>query len=57
LYDDDGVSFDYEKGAYSFVTLSVRRDGNGNMAGSMSDPQPGKPYGYITDVNWVFMTR
>ncbi|MBN8850796.1 MAG: ABC transporter substrate-binding protein [Sphingobacteriales bacterium 50-39] len=57
LYDDDGVSFDYEKGAYSFVTLSVQRDSNGNLAGSMSDPQPGKPYGYTKEVSWVFMTK
>jgi len=55
--NDDGVSFDYEKGAYSFVTLSVQRDSNGNLAGSMSDPQPGKPYGYTKEVSWVFMTK
>jgi len=57
LYDDDGVSFNYEKGASSFVTLSVRSDSNGNKAGGISDPPPGKPYGYARDVNWVFMTK
>jgi len=57
LYDDDGVTFDYEKGACSFVTLRVQRDGNGNMAGSVSDPQPGKPYGYLKEVSWIFMTK
>ena len=57
LYDDDGVSYDYEKGAYSFVTLRVQRDGNGGLAGSLSDPPAGKPYGYAKEVSWVFMTR
>ncbi|MEX2235141.1 MAG: TIM-barrel domain-containing protein [Cyclobacteriaceae bacterium] len=57
LYDDDGVSFDYEKGEFSFVTLSVTRDTNANMVGSMTSPLPGKPFAYTKDVKWVFMTK
>lgn len=57
LYDDDGVSFDFEKGAYSFTKLSVTKDNDGNYGGLMSEPQSGKPFGYQTKPNWVFMTK
>jgi alpha-D-xyloside xylohydrolase len=57
LYDDDGVSFDYEKDECSFVALAVKSNRNGNLAGSITSPQPGKPYGYTRDENWVFMTK
>ena len=57
LYDDDGISFNFEKGACSFTKLSVANDGKGNYVGTMGGPQNGKPFGYETKVNWVFMTR
>jgi len=57
LYDDDGVSFDYEKGECTFVTLNVQRNSNGDIAGSMTGPLPGKPFAYTKDVKWVFMTK
>ena len=57
LYDDDGVSFNYEKGSYSFTKLSVSKDKNGNYLGSMADPQAGKPFGYQKNVTWIFMTK
>lgn len=57
LYDDDGVSFNYEKGSNSFTKLSVSKDKNGNYLGSMADPQAGKPFGYQRNVTWVFMTK
>ena len=54
LYDDDGKSFDYEKGAFSLTHFSVQKDTQGKLAGS----QPTQaPMGYLKDVNWVFMTQ
>jgi alpha-D-xyloside xylohydrolase len=50
LYDDDGISFNYERGECSFVKLSVVAG-----AASMSAPANGKPFAYLTDAKWVFM--
>lgn len=57
LYDDDGLSFNYEKGDYSFVILSVTKNADGKLSGSISEPAMGKPFGYAKEVNWVFMTK
>ena len=57
LYDDDGVSFDYEKGKCTFVTLDVIRNSSGDLTGNMTNPSPGKPFAYTKDVKWVFMTK
>ena len=57
LYDDDGVSFNYEKGSNSFTKLSVSKDENGNYLGRMADPQADKPFGYQKNVTWIFMTK
>lgn len=56
LYDDDGVSFNYEKGECSFVTLSVATDSDGNKAGSMTSPGAAKPFAYLSNAKWVFMS-
>ena len=56
LYDDDGESFNFEKGDYSRTTIKVSRDKKGRLAGSISRPEKGKPYGYNKEVKWVFMT-
>ncbi len=56
LYDDDGTSFDHEKGQYSFTPLSVLKGADGKLQGTMSVPAPGKPFGYAKEVTWVFMT-
>ncbi len=52
LYDDDGLSFDFEKGSFSRVTLKAAAG-----KGSMSTPQKGKPFGYEKKVSWTFMTK
>lgn len=57
LYDDDGVSFDFEKGLFSIVDIKVTKDQKGNFKGSISKPKKGKPYGYTNKVSWVFMTK
>ena len=56
LYDDDGETFDYEKGAYSWREIRVEKDAGGRWKGSMSAPQPGKP-NTVGTVTFAFMTR
>jgi alpha-D-xyloside xylohydrolase len=56
LYDDDGTSFDYEKGQYSFTHLSVVKSADEKLRGTMTASAPGKPFGYSKEVKWVFMT-
>jgi alpha-D-xyloside xylohydrolase len=54
LYDDDGTSFDYEKGKYSWSELSVRRQGNkwiGELKIGKEDA-----FHYAEEVTWRFMT-
>lgn len=55
LYDDDGATFDYEKGARSFTRLSVIKTADGKLKGEMDTPVSGKPFGYSTKINWEFM--
>ncbi|HEX8356870.1 MAG TPA: TIM-barrel domain-containing protein, partial [Segetibacter sp.] len=55
LYDDDGETFDYEKGRFSFTTLRVEKDEKGNLKGIVN-PQPGKPFSYEKNVTWQFMS-
>ncbi len=57
LYDDDGTTFDFEKGDYSQVALKVSKDKSGRLAGEMSAPANGKPFGYERKAKWVFMTK
>jgi len=57
LYDDDGLSFDFEKGQYSKVNIQVKRDSKGNLRGTISAPEKGKPYGYNKKVTWEFKTK
>jgi alpha-D-xyloside xylohydrolase len=54
LYDDDGTTFGYERGAYSWTPFTVTRDARGRLQGR-HDPPAGKPFTYRA-VNWRFMT-
>lgn len=56
LYDDDGETFDYEKGAYSWRDIKVTRDKKGRLKGSISKAEKGKPDN-IASVSWKFMTN
>lgn len=50
LYDDDGVSFDYERGISSWTSLTARKSGAGmigDAAGTVS---------HYRDFTWSFMT-
>jgi alpha-D-xyloside xylohydrolase len=42
LYDDDGESYDYEKGAFSWRTITVNEK-NGKWQGRVSKAEKGKP--------------
>jgi len=54
LYDDDGETFNYEKGEYSWREVSVEKDKKGNWKGTISAPEKGKP-NTIGKVMWKFM--
>lgn len=56
LYDDDGETFDYEKGVYSWRDIKVTRDKKGRLHGIISKAEKGKPNSIAT-VTWKFMTQ
>ena len=56
LYDDDGLTFDFEKGSYSFTRLTVNKAADGKLKGDMAAPATGKPFGYSKEIKWDFMT-
>jgi len=55
LYDDDGETFNYEKGEYSWRILSVSYDKKGKLVGIISKAEKGKPDN-IAKVTWKMMT-
>ena len=55
LYDDDGETFDYLQGEYSFTTLKVTKGASGKFKESIHYPEKGKPFGYTTAPVWKFM--
>ncbi|MDR2916177.1 MAG: DUF5110 domain-containing protein [Tannerella sp.] len=55
LYDDDGETFDYEKGMYSWREIKVERQKNGRLKGFVSSPEKGKP-NTTGKITWKFMT-
>ena len=56
LYDDDGETFDYEKGAYSWRMLTVKVDKKNRLNGEISNAEKNKP-NTIATVTWRFMTK
>jgi len=56
LYDDDGESFDYEKGAYSWRTVTVSKEADGQVKGTITAPAAGKP-NTIGKVSFTAMTK
>ena len=56
LYDDDGETFDYERGLFSWREVSVAPDKKGKLAGSISKAEKGKPDN-IGKVSWKMMTE
>ncbi|AUD04597.1 glycoside hydrolase family 31 protein [Spirosoma pollinicola] len=55
LYDDDGETFNYEKGQYSWRTINVEKQKSGQWKGTISKPEQGKP-NTVGNVTWRFMT-
>lgn len=55
LYDDDGETFKYEKGEFTWTALRVKKDGGGNLKGEAELPQNRTSLHY-RDFKWVFMT-
>jgi alpha-D-xyloside xylohydrolase len=56
LYDDDGETFDYEKGVFAWREISVAPDKKGKLAGFISKAEKGKPDN-IGKVGWKMMTE
>jgi alpha-D-xyloside xylohydrolase len=55
LYDDDGVSFDYEQGVYSLTELKVDPSGQ-SLRPSMRTKKEGYS-SYLCHPEWIFMTE
>ena len=55
LYDDDGETFNYEKGIYSWRLIKVAPDKKGKITGSITKAEKGKPDN-IGIVTWNFMS-
>ena len=55
LYDDDGETYNYEKGDYSWREIRVRADHDGKPSGIISKAEKGKPDN-IRKVSWKIMT-
>jgi alpha-glucosidase (family GH31 glycosyl hydrolase) len=56
LYDDDGETFDYEKGVCSWREINVVKDNKGNLKGTISKAADGKPDN-IGMVSWKYMNE
>ena len=55
LYDDDGETYDYEKGTYSWTKLSVSTSKEGKLIGD-SKRISGNIFNY-KDITWKFMGK
>jgi len=56
LYDDDGVSYNYEKGSFTRIQLSVTKDKKGNLKGTVTMPEGSSLYSFSA-FTWKFMTQ
>ena len=56
LYDDDGETFNYEKGEYSWRTITVEKGKDGKLKGTIDPPVQGKP-NTVGNITWKFMTN
>ncbi|MCK5443801.1 MAG: DUF5110 domain-containing protein, partial [Maribacter sp.] len=55
LYNDDGESYDYEKGQYSLTELKVEKRKNGKLIGT-SKPTKNNKFNY-GEITWRWMTH
>ena len=56
LYDDDGHTYNYEKGEYSWTKLNVTIDKEGNKTGKVEQSKDGKSWSF-SEFNFHFMTK
>ena len=56
LYDDDGETFDYERGERTWTRLEIDRDAGGVWQGRVTPDPAGGRWRY-SDVTWTEMTR
>ena len=56
LYDDDGETFDYEKGIYSWREITVTKNRRGQWEGAISKAEKGKPDN-VGKVTFKYMTQ
>lgn len=56
LYDDDGETYDYEKGEYLRIPIEVRVDSEGKKKGEVRIPE-GKSIWSYGDFSFKFMTK
>ncbi|QRR03662.1 glycoside hydrolase family 31 protein [Dyadobacter sandarakinus] len=54
LYDDDGETFDYEKGAYSWRKLTMEKQAGGEWKGAITKPEKNK-INTVGSVTWRHM--
>ncbi|MDO4755243.1 MAG: glycoside hydrolase family 31 protein, partial [Parabacteroides sp.] len=57
LYDDDGKTYNYEKGEYTYLTFTVDVDDKGQKKGSVSIPEGKQVWSYNGEYNFRFMTK
>jgi alpha-glucosidase (family GH31 glycosyl hydrolase) len=55
LYDDDGLTFNYENGEFSWTKLSAKSDTDGQLLGYTKRVR-GRNYSF-DKMNWKFMTK
>ena len=55
LYDDDGITFDYENGAYTWREIIVSKRKDGKLTGTISKAEKDKPNSF-GNVSWRFMS-
>ena len=53
LYDDDGETFNYEKGEFTWTALRVKKNERGGLQGEATLPKTGR----YRDAKWTFMTK
>ena len=54
LYDDDGETFDFERGEYCWQRLDVTRNARGKLSGTLAPPVGDHVPGY-GEITWKFM--
>ncbi len=55
LYDDDGETFDYERGNSSWTQLEVKKDATGRFVGTVTADSNGRKWSY-GEVRFTYMT-